>query len=145
MKLAKNLGKILISAVLIGDAIVSTAVDWNDSHLFNPAWTAHARFHDASMLNLLWGVTVLGLWLMWRRSSEPEVGVKAAALIPVIYRIAFLYITWVIPGTSLSPSAELPPHIGPIPIYGNVIAALVSIGLSLLGYWVYRRDSLHSQ
>ena len=141
MTVRKNLGRILITVVLVSDAVVSTAVDWNDSHLFNPVWTAHARFHDASMLNLLWGVSILALWLLWRRSSEPEVGVRAAALIPVIYRIAFLYITWVIPGTSLSPSAEPPPYVGSIPIYGNVIAALVSIGLSLIGYWLHTRES----
>lgn len=85
--LRNNWGRILITFVLVSDAIVSTAIDWNATHLFNPEWTPHARFHDASMLNLLCGVSIIGIWLIWRQSKEPDVGVKVAALIPVIYRV----------------------------------------------------------
>lgn len=140
--LRNNWGRVLITFVLLGDAIVSTFIDWNATHLFNPGWTPHARFHDASFLNLLCGISIVGIWLVWRQSKEPEVGVKVAALIPVIYRIAFFYITWVIPGTSLNAGSEPPSYIGGIPIYGNVIAAGISIALSALGYWLFRREEL---
>src|ERR1700751_1374929 len=46
----KKLGKLVLSFVLVVGAIVSTAVDWNSTHLFNPAWHPHARFHDALFL-----------------------------------------------------------------------------------------------
>lgn len=138
--LRNNWGRVLITFVLVSDAIVSTVVDWNATHLFNQEWTAHARFHDASFLNLLCGISIVGIWLVWRQSKEPEVGIKVASLIPVIYRIAFFYITWVIPGTSLNALPEPPPSVGGIPIYGNVIAAAVSIALSALGYRLFRRE-----
>ncbi len=140
--LRNNWGRILITFVLVSDAIVSTAIDWNATHLFNPEWTPHARFHDASFLNLLCGVSIIGIWLIWRQSKEPDVGVKVAALIPVIYRAAFFYITWIIPGTSLNAGSEPMPQLAGIPIYGNVIAAGISISLTALGYWIYRREQL---
>ena len=73
-------GKFILSFVLVVGAIVSTAVDWNTTHLFNPAWPPHARFHDALFLMFVDATTLIMLWLLWRRSSEPAVGIKAVAL-----------------------------------------------------------------
>lgn len=137
--LRQKIGRILLSVVLVSTAVVSVAVDWNASHLFNPDWPPHARFHDVAMLNLLCGVCVLGLWLLWRRSPEPEIGARVAALIPVIFWSAFFYTTLLIPGTSLSASPEeIPPQILGIPAYPNVIVALISVTLAAVGYWLYR-------
>ena len=60
----------VLTFVLASGAIVAVGVDWNETHLFNPAWHEHARFHDALMLLILCGVTIVGLWMMWRRSME---------------------------------------------------------------------------
>jgi hypothetical protein len=59
---------------------VSTAVDWNTTHLFNPAWHPHARFHDALFLLILDATSLVILWLLWRPSKEPEIGLRVAAL-----------------------------------------------------------------
>ena len=88
-----KLGKSVISFVIAASAIVSTLVDWNESHLFNPAWHGHAKFHDALMLCLLAGISIVGLWQLWRDSKEPEVGIKIAALIPVTFWTPSYYIS----------------------------------------------------
>lgn len=139
-----NWGRTLITFVIVSGAIVSVVVDWSTTHLFNPEWVGHARFHAAAMLNLLCGVSVLGLWLIWRHSKEPDIGVKVAALIPVIFWSAFFYITWLVPGTSLNAGTEEPPLLAGIPVYPNVIIAGINIVLSSLGYWLYRRERLGS-
>ena len=66
-KMNRNkLGKLILSFVLVVGAIVSTAVDWNTTHLFNPAWPPHAHFHDALFLLFLDGMSLVVLWLLWR-------------------------------------------------------------------------------
>ena len=144
----QKLGRIVLTTVLVDTGLVSTIVDWNSSHLFNPTWPPHARFHDVAMLNLLNGVCILALWLMWRRSAEPEVGVRVAALIPIIFWGAFFYTTILIPGTSLKATAdEFVPSLAGFPLYPNVIVASINVVLSALGYWLYRsgRTSVTNQ
>lgn len=135
----RKIGRILISVVVVVTAVVSVAVDWNSSHVFNPDWPPHARFHDVVMLHLLSGVCILALWLMWRRSTEPDIGVRVAALIPIIFWAAFFYTTLLVPGTGLSAAPnELPPSVAGIPLYPNVVIAAICVTLSALGYWLYR-------
>ncbi len=134
-----NLGKALLSFSLVTGALVSVGVDWNQSHLFNPAWPGHARFHDAAMLNLLVGVSAVALWLLWRKSSEPIIGQKVALLVPVIFWSAFFWVTWVIPGTDLAAREEDHLHLGSITYYPNVIVAAFYVTVSVVGYWLCRR------
>ena len=60
-----KLGKWIMSFVLVAGAVVSTAVDSNTTHLFNPAWHPHARFHDALFLLILDATSLVTLWLLW--------------------------------------------------------------------------------
>lgn len=134
----QKIGKIILSVALVSTAVVSVAVDWNSSHIFNDDWPAHAKFHDVAMLNMLCGMCIMGLWLMWRRSLEPEIGARVAALIPTIFWAAFYYTTPLVPGTSLAASPdEVPPYIFGFPLYPNVIVATISIALCAIGYWLY--------
>ena len=72
----KKLAKILLSVLVVVSTLVSVVVDWNASHVFNPDWHPHGRFHDVMLLSLLVGLVPILLWLLWRDSSEPEVAIK---------------------------------------------------------------------
>ncbi len=136
-----KLGKIIISFVLIVGAIVSVAVDWNSTHLFNPDWHPHAKFHDALMLCLLCGVSALGVWQLWRKSLEPKVAITIACLIVVSFWLPFFYITWLIPGTSLLATegvSELVLHIGGMNVYPNVLIGGTLLFLTAIGYFLTR-------
>ena len=87
-----KLGRLILSFVLVVGAIVSTAVDWNTTHLFNPTWPPHARFHDALFLMFLDGTSLIMLWLLWRPSKEPGVAVTASTLFSVAVWTPFFYI-----------------------------------------------------
>ena len=136
-----NWGRAILTFVLIATFAVSDAVDWNETHLFNPSWTPHAKFHDVAMLHLLTGVCLMALWLLWRRSLEPLVAAKVAFLIPVIFWAAFFYATWLVPGTSLKamPDEELPAIAG-FELYPNWIIAAVNVILATVGYLIRRRE-----
>jgi hypothetical protein len=135
----KRMSRILLSVVLVSTAVVSVAVDWNTSHIFNPEWHPHAKFHDVVMLWLLSGMSIMALWLLWRRSTEPDIAYTFAMLVPVVFWSPFFFTTLVVPGTSLkaNPNEALPVVAG-IPIYPNVAVAMVSVILALIGYFLYR-------
>jgi len=135
-----RLGKFLLTFVLVIGAILATAVDWNTTHLFNPAWHPHARFHDAMYLLLLDTTSILVLWLLWRGSTEPDLGVTVAALFSLAVWTPFFYIEALIPGTSPIAEEKMPVvHVGGMRLAPNVIIAAVLVLLTLIGYWLARR------
>lgn len=137
----KKLAKILLSVLVVVSTLVSVVVDWNSSHVFNPDWHPHGRFHDVMLLTLLVGLVPLLLWLLWRSSSEPEVAVKVTTAILVLFWGSF-YVNLLIPGTS--PAANLeesPPSLLSLPLYPNMVVAAIIIILSLIGYWLYQSSN----
>src|SRR5947209_19743437 len=81
----RNIGKILISLAAIITAVVPFLADWNDSHLFSPQWSPHARFHGAVSLGMTTILSSVALWLIWRRSPDQDAPVTVAAAIPMAY------------------------------------------------------------
>jgi hypothetical protein len=135
------LGKAILSFVLIVGPIASIFVDWNQSHLFNPTWPPHAKFHDWAMLNHLTGTCALALWLLWRKSSEPQVAVKVATLIPLIFWFAFFYTTTLLPDSSLNAfPGEHWPVVAGFTIYPNEVGAFLFSVIGLVGYRVAMAD-----
>ncbi len=136
------ISRLLLSVVLVSSAVVSVAVDWNASHIFNPDWHPHAKFHDVVMLWLLSGMSIMALWLLWRRSTEPAIAYTVAMLVPVIFWLPFFFTTVLVPGTSLKADPkESFPVVAGISIYPNVVIAAISVILALIGYGLYRASN----
>jgi uncharacterized protein DUF6640 len=135
----RKLGKSVLSFVLVAGAAVSTAVDWNTTHLFNPAWHPHARFHDALFLMIIDAMSLVALWLLWRRSREPEIAVKVAALLSAAIWTPFFYITTLIPGTSLLAAEDVPVlRVAGMAVPPNLVVAAVLLLLTIIGYGLAR-------
>jgi hypothetical protein len=77
----RNIGKMLISLAAIITAVVPFLADWNDSHLFSPQWSPHARFHGAVSLGMTTMLSSVALWLLWRRSPDQDAAVTVAAIL----------------------------------------------------------------
>jgi len=134
-----TLGKSILSFVLVVGAAVATAVDWNTTHLFNPSWHPHARFHDALFLLFLDGMSLVALWLLWRQSKEPGLGVKVAALFSLAAWTPFFYIEALIPGTSLLAADNVPVlKVGGMTFAPNLIVAAVLVLLTVIAYGLAR-------
>lgn len=137
-----KLGKWIMSFVLVVGAVVATAVDWNTTHLFNPAWHPHARFHDALFLLFFDATSLLALWLLWRQSKEPGLGLKVAAWFSAAVWTPFFYIEALIPGTSLLAADNVPVlKVGGMTFPPNVIVAAVLFLLTVIAYWLAREVS----
>ena len=129
--------KILLSVLTVATTLVSVVADWNGSHIFNPDWPPHARFHDIMLLTLLVGLLPLLLWLLWRKSAEPEVAIKVTTAILLIFWGSF-YLNYLIPGTSPRAFPDIPPpSLYGIPLYPNMVVAAIIIVLSLIAYSLY--------
>ena len=141
-------GKVLISVAVALSAIVSTIVDLlpgDTGHVFNHDWNPHAIFHDIVMFLLLDWMAVVSLWLLWRKSSEPLVGVRVATLLVVGFWTPFYYVTTLFPMASLSANLEemdkVSFMVGGLRVYFNVLIGSAMLGIALIGYWLYRKGA----
>lgn len=133
----KKIGRILLSVLTVFTTAVSIGVDWNSSHVFNPDWVPHAIFHDVMLLVLLVGITVISLWLMWRHSPEPGVGIRVASALQIVFWGSFYIAVWV-PGASPGASPDMtPPSLLGIPLYPNMVVAVIVIVLAAYGDWLW--------
>jgi hypothetical protein len=138
-----QLGRMLLTFVLLGGAAMSFVLDWQGNHLLNPLWHPHARFHGAILLFLFAGVAGVGTWLLWRRSREPQVAFTAAALISLSYWSPFFYVPVLLPGSSYwAGLAGHEPHLGGMILYPNLVVITVFVLLTALGWWLGRTEPL---
>src|SRR3954453_14857753 len=93
-------GRTLLTFVLAATTIASFVLDWSPNHLLNPLWHPHARFHGALLLFMLAGVSATGPWMVWRKSKEPEVALRAAAFLSLSFWTPLFYITALLPSST---------------------------------------------
>ena len=135
-------GKAILTFVLGAIALINLLADWNKTHVFNPAWHPHARFHAAVMSLIVWAVSAIAIWLLWRRSVEPELGIKVAALLALTLWTPFLYADHLAAGSSqlVNYPAPVPmPQVAGVTLYPQVVLALIAVVLILGGYGLTRR------
>jgi uncharacterized protein DUF6640 len=135
-----TLARVILTGVLLVGAALSFVLDWSANHLLNPAWHGHARFHGALLLFLLAGVSLTGVWLLWRDSKEPEVAVNAAALISASFWTPLFYITSVLPGsTAWAGDPASIPHLAGFTFYPNLAVAAVFLFLTVAAWLLQPR------
>ena len=144
--LRRKIGRILLSTVVVISAVVPIIVDWNQSHVFNPEWVPHARFHDIMLLITFVGIGVVSLWLIWRQSAEPSVGIRAATLLQLFIWGSF-YVAVFIPGASPAAFVNEPPpaQLAGLPLYPNMVIAIISFTLTALADWLYHSSDASSK
>jgi len=140
-----KLAKTLMTILLALGAISSFILDWNSNHVLSPAWHPHARFHGALLLFFLAGVSATGIWLLWRKSKEPELAIKVATLISISFWTPLFFIPFLLPSSTWwagAPGAE--PRIAGHIVYPNLLVAGVFLLLTAACYRMAIRES-HSQ
>lgn len=75
-----------VSAITIFYGLVPAIADLNETHLFNPLWSAHARLHGAWFLAFAAGIALIGLFLIWVRDD---------VFLPITFGIMFVAGFWV--------------------------------------------------
>jgi hypothetical protein len=100
-------GRILITVALAAGMIAFVAFQWNTSHVFNPKWHPHARFHAVQLGLFFIALSGIGLWLIWGSAiSLPTVAWQAGAVPVVFWGGEFAAL--LVPGTDPSPDPANP-------------------------------------
>jgi hypothetical protein len=108
-------------------------IDWNRTHLFNPAWPPHAKFHDAQTVLLGTGLGMGALYALRRGDLE------RAALLPTLFWAAVLG-SFAFPGTAggESEAPDLIPTVAGVRLNEGPASALL-LAVTALGYSLARR------
>jgi len=137
----QNIGKLLISLAAILTAVIPYLADWNDSHLFSPQWSPHARFHGAVSVGMTTILSSVALWLLWRRSPDEDAAVTVAAVIPIAYWGPFFLAPFV-PGTAVEDPGHRLVRIAGVP--SNLMGAGATILTAGLGWFLDRQLRSHT-
>jgi Family of unknown function (DUF6640) len=133
----QNLAKIILTIVLGAGVISSFILDWAPNHLLHPAWPPHARFHGALLLFFLGGVSTMGVWLLWRKSQEPQLSIKVGSFISCCFWLPLFYIPYLLPSSTWwAGEAGREPRILDHIVYPNLVVAGFFLLLTFISYWM---------
>ena len=74
------LGRCLFTINAAGLAVGGFLADWNATHIFNPRWPPHAKFHDGQTMSFGVISALATLFFTWRRSGDRPTNIMAAAI-----------------------------------------------------------------
>ena len=94
-----GVGRRIHSSVAALTAAGGFLADWNQTHLFNPDWPPHARFHDAQTMLLGSLLGAGGLYSLRGSGERPGRNLALGALLPSLFWISQV-------GSFLFPGAE---------------------------------------
>jgi len=113
-----RISRLILSGAAIGTIIGTGRADLNASHVLNPAWPPHARFHNATGWGTVAGSQLLALWLLWRpgqHARDHDMAVTTAALLSAIAWVPF-FPALAIPGTGVEDEPGHLPRVAGVPI-----------------------------
>jgi len=106
--------------------------DWSDTHIFNPRWPPHAKFHNGQTMSMGVLLGLATLYYTWRSEPAPHAdSIKTAAIFSSLYYIAGISAVFY-PG-SLAVDPEFGtgnPQIPPFVVFATI---------PFLAYWLEAR------
>jgi hypothetical protein len=94
-------GKVLISVVALYAAAGSYFFDWNETHIYNPLWPPHARFHNAQTMLLGTGIGLAALWVLWFLKGDERNKRRVSTVLAGLYWLTQAG-SLLFPGTALT-------------------------------------------
>lgn len=134
-----RVSRLVLSGAAIGTVIGTGRADLNRTHVFNPEWPPHARFHAAAGWGTVTGSQLLALWLVWRSDdsgADNDLAVRIAALLPAIAWTPF-FLALVTPGAEVEDEPDHLPRVLGVP--ANLVPATLVPVVSGIGYLLHRR------
>ena len=126
-----SIGKILITLVAIWATAGSYIFDWNKTHIYNPRWPPHAKFHNAQTMLLGTMIGLLSLYVLWLQKGDKITMLRLSAILASFYWItqagAILF-----PGTALiDPEFAHPGQLPAQLIVDVVMLVMLGVGYML--------------
>lgn len=132
-------GKILITIVALWATGGSYIFDWNHTHIYNPRWPPHAKFHNAQTMLLGTMIGLLSLWVLWSQKSDKIAAMRLAIILASLYWITQVGAIF-FPGTALvDPEFAYP---GQLP--AQLIVDVVMLGMLGVAYLLEMKRLKHN-
>jgi hypothetical protein len=137
------IGRLLLSLVAVFTAASPYLADWNVTHIYNPAWPPHAKFHNAQTMVLGTILGFLTLYCLWfRKGVTKQQKLNEATVLASLYWLAQLPATF-FPGVALTDpgvnSLKMPVIFG-IEFNQVIMDITVIFPLIALGYYLENRS-----
>lgn len=120
-------GRALLTVTSLTTMCGCYLADWNETHIHNPDWPPHAKFHNAQTMSFGAALGAVGLWALWGHRRGGEHGLRlatgAASLYWITQMSALLY-----PDTKL---ADPPRPPGKQPVVAGACLALNALAYGL--------------
>ena len=136
-----SIGKLLISLVALFTAVSPYLADWNVTHIYNPLWLPHAKFHNAQTMVLGAFLGLLALYCLWlRREISDRQKLNEGAVLASLYWLAQLPAIF-FPGVALTdPGGVKMPVIFGVEFNQLTMDITVILPLLILGYYLERKS-----
>lgn len=98
-----SLGRFLLALVAVFTIVSPFVADWNITHIYNPQWPPHAKFHNGQTMSMGVLLGLSALFFLFRRAGDPNSNLLAATVSCALYWVsqasAFLYpgVAWTDP------------------------------------------------
>lgn len=80
----------LLTACALLTSTAAFLADWSPSHILNPRWPPHAKFHNGQTMSFALILGLLALYYTWRPTSQPKDSLRTAAIFCSVYYVAGL-------------------------------------------------------
>ncbi|MGW3007306.1 DUF6640 family protein [Streptomyces sp. NPDC001219] len=81
-------GKVLLTVVAVVTGISPYLADWNETHVLNPLWPPHARFHNGQTMAMGTLLALATLYFVWRRRGDARTNLHAATGFAALYWVS---------------------------------------------------------
>jgi len=78
-------GKWLIALVALSTIVLPFVADYSETHIFNPNWSGHAKFHNAQAMTMGAVAGLMALWAIWIKKGDLLTRLLFATLLTSIY------------------------------------------------------------
>lgn len=83
-------GRICLTVSALVTSIGCFVADWSESHILNPRWPPHAKFHNGQTMSFGLAAGILTAYYTWRATSQPKDSLMTAAIFGSLYYVTAL-------------------------------------------------------
>ena len=83
-------GRICLTVTAVVTSFGCYLADWSESHVLNPRWPPHAKFHNGQTMSTGLALGILTAYYTWRTTPQPKDSLRTAAIFGSLYYITAL-------------------------------------------------------
>jgi hypothetical protein len=84
-----NASRFTISFIAVFTSLSPFLADFNQTHVFNPLWPPHAKFHNGQTMTLGLICGIISIYFLWFRKASTDIeNLKISCLFAALYWLA---------------------------------------------------------